>query len=124
MWRARIVRAAGPWSAIIAYSEAASFTVTSNAAAWRSNQARSFSWFEAFVTVRKRSSRRYVKRSSSTPPSSLHSTEYCAPPGTIVVTSFDRIRWRNSSACGPVVSISPMCETSNTPACVRTATCS
>ena len=30
----------------------------------------------------------------------------------------------NSNACGPVVSICPMCETSNTPAAVRTARCS
>src|SRR4051812_30729954 len=40
------------------------------------------------------------------------------------VTSFDRSHWRQRSASGPLVSISPMCETSKTPARLRTATCS
>ena len=65
-----------------------------------------------------------MKRSSSTPPSSRHSTEYWAPRSAIFVTSFERTRWRNASAPGPLVSTSPMCDTSNTPAFVRTATCS
>src|SRR3954454_13872383 len=51
-------------------------------------------------------------------------TAYWAPPSGSRRTSLDSVRWRNSSACGPRVSISPMCETSNTPACSRTARCS
>ena len=65
-----------------------------------------------------------MKRSSSTPPSSRQSTEYWAPPIAIFETSFESTRWRKRSASGPLVSISPMCETSNAPAPVRTATCS
>ena len=66
-----------------------------------------------------------MKRSSSTPPSSRHSTLYCAPPtGACCATSLESRCCRNSAACGPLVSISPMCETSKTPASPRTARCS
>ena len=65
-----------------------------------------------------------MNRSSITPPSSRQSTEYWAPFSAILVTSLERIRCRKRSASAPVVRISPMCETSNTPAPVRTATCS
>src|SRR5215211_3776844 len=59
-----------------------------------------------------------------TPPSGLQRTAYWAPRSAIFVTSFDSSSWRNSSARSPRVSTSPMCETSNRPAPVRTATCS
>ena len=59
-----------------------------------------------------------------TPPSSRQSTEYCAPPSASCVMSFESTRCRKRSASGPVVSTSPMCETSKTPAAVRTLTCS
>src|SRR4051812_7167305 len=58
------------------------------------------------------------------PPSSRHRTLYCAPPSGILRTSLDSRCWRNATACGPQVSISPMWLTSKTPACVRTASCS
>src|SRR5918994_7134829 len=38
--------------------------------------------------------------------------------------SFERTPWRNSWAFGPSTSSSPMCETSKTPASLRTARCS
>jgi hypothetical protein len=53
-----ISRACGPWTASIAYWACASTTSTSKPSAWRWNQARSLSWFDALVTVRKRSSPR------------------------------------------------------------------
>src|SRR5918911_3297703 len=51
-------------------------------------------------------------------------TEYCAPSSAIFVTSLESRRWRSRSASGPLVSISPMCETSKIPARSRTAVCS
>ena len=48
-------RASGPCTASIAQRSCASATSTSKSPACSRNQARSFSWFEAFVTVRKRS---------------------------------------------------------------------
>ena len=65
-----------------------------------------------------------MNRSSSTPPSSLHSTEYCAPRSAILATSLDSSRWSSASACGPLVSISPMWLTSKIPTRSRTAACS
>ena len=123
--RSTAARASGPCTASIAQRSWASVTSASNSPACSRNQARSFSWFDALVTVRKRSGpSRYVKRSSRTPPSSRQSTEYWAPRSAIFATSFESSRWRSSSACGPLVSISPICETSNMPALFRTATCS
>src|SRR4051794_31881370 len=58
------------------------------------------------------------------PPSSVQASAYWAPPSGIRRTSLVRTCWRNSAACGPQLSISPMCETSNTPARSRTAMCS
>ena len=43
-------------------------------------------------------------------------TLYCAPPSGIRRTSLESRCWRKSAACGPRVSISPMWETSKTPA--------
>ena len=57
-----------------------------------------------------------MKRSSRTPPSSAHSSAYCAPPTAIFVTSLEYTRCRNVSASGPEISTSPMCETSKIPA--------
>ena len=42
-----------------------------------------------------------MNRSSSTPPSSRHRTEYCAPFSAIFVTSLDRIRCRKRLGVGP-----------------------
>ena len=56
-----------------------------------------------------------------TPPFSLQRHEYWAPPTAIFDTSFDSISCRKASAPGPSTSTSPMCETSNIPAWVRTA---
>ena len=58
------------------------------------------------------------------PPSSFVSSVYCASPGWILSTSFDSTDWRRSRTRGPSTSNSPMCETSNAPASVRTARCS
>src|SRR4051812_5291168 len=58
------------------------------------------------------------------PPSSRQSTLYSDAPTCRVSTSLETRRCRSAAACGPVVSIWPMCETSKTPAAVRTATCS
>ena len=58
------------------------------------------------------------------PPSSRQSTAYCEAPTWSWPTSLEIRRWSSAPACGPVVSIWPMCETSKTPAAVRTATCS
>ena len=46
------------------------------------------------------------------------------PADSILATSFESTRCRNASAPGPSTSTSPMWETSNIPACVRTAECS
>ncbi len=59
-----------------------------------------------------------------TPPSSAHSSEYWAPPRAIWETSFVSSCWSAASAPSPVVITSPMCETSNIPAPLRTASCS
>src|SRR4051794_12912780 len=58
------------------------------------------------------------------PPSSRQMTAYWAPPSGIRRTSLVSRCCRNSAACGPEVSISPMWETSKTPARSRTAVCS
>src|SRR3954454_3325628 len=58
------------------------------------------------------------------PPSSRQISAYCAPPSGMRRTSLVNRRWRYSAACGPLVSISPMWETSKTPAPWRTARCS
>ncbi len=50
--RSTAARASGPCTASIAQRSCASFTSTSKSPACSLNQARSFSWFEAFVTVR------------------------------------------------------------------------
>ena len=53
-----------------------------------------------------------------------HASTARRPRGS-AATSLDSRRWSRASApAGPRVSISPMCETSNTPAAPRTATCS
>src|SRR5829696_7137609 len=102
-----------------------SFTIPSWSPTWRSNHARSRSWLLAFVTVRKRSPRsRYVNRSSSTPPRSLHSSEYWAPRPAIRDTSLESSRCSSASAPCPDVSTSPMWLTSTLPARSRTAMCS
>ena len=59
-----------------------------------------------------------------TPPSSLQRHEYWAPPISILATSLESTSCRKASAPGPSTSTSPMWETSNIPACVRTAECS
>ena len=59
-----------------------------------------------------------------TPPASLVRQEYWAPPTAILATSLESTSCRNFRASGPSTSTSPMCETSNIPACVRTAECS
>ena len=58
------------------------------------------------------------------PPSSRQRQEYWAPPTSIFETSLVSSRCSSAIASGPSVSISPMCETSNTPQAVRTASCS
>ena len=58
------------------------------------------------------------------PPRSFVRSVYCASPGSSFATSFESIAWSSSSARGPSTSSSPMCETSKTPASVRTARCS
>ncbi len=58
------------------------------------------------------------------PPSSPHSTLYWAPPTSILETSLDSSRCSSASASGPLVWISPMCETSKIPQALRTARCS
>ena len=65
-----------------------------------------------------------MKRSSNTPPPSRQSTLYCAPPTGIAATSLESSRCSSSSASGPTVSISPMCDTSKIPQPSRTARCS
>src|SRR4051794_19518820 len=58
------------------------------------------------------------------PPSSFVSSVYCASPTESLSRSLERVPCRSSSARGPSTSSSPMCETSKTPASVRTARCS
>src|SRR6478672_11931335 len=62
--------------------------------------------------------------SSTIPPSSFVTSVYCASPGSSLSTSFESVAWSRSRAVGPSTSSSPMCETSKTPASVRTALCS
>src|SRR5438270_726823 len=62
--------------------------------------------------------------SSTIPPRSFVSSVYWASPGRILSRSFESRLWRSACACGPSTSISPMWETSKTPASVRTARCS
>ena len=50
------------------------------------------------------------------PPRSFVSSVYCASPGAIRSRSFESRPWSSSFARGPSTSISPMCETSKTPA--------
>ena len=58
-----------------------------------------------------------MKRSSRTPPSSRQSTEYWAPPlGDLGHVVGEQPLQEAPRPPGPLVSISPMCETSNTPA--------
>ena len=58
------------------------------------------------------------------PPRSFVSSVYCACPGPIFARSFESSDCSSSVVRGPSISISPMCETSKTPASVRTARCS
>ena len=81
------------------------------------NHARSFSWFDAFVTVRKRCGPEAVGEEIVEHPR----RRPCRGPSTArrprrsFSTLLERMRWRNRSASGPVVSTSPMWLTSNTP---------
>jgi hypothetical protein len=50
--------------------------------------------------------------------------EYCTPPGSSAATSLQVTRVTKALRSGPVTSNSPMWDTSNTPAPVRTAWCS
>src|SRR6476659_6742099 len=58
------------------------------------------------------------------PPSSFVRSVYWAWPGEMRSRSFESAPCSSSPARGPSTSSSPMCETSNTPASVRTARCS
>ena len=58
------------------------------------------------------------------PPSGRHSTLYWAPPSAILETSLESRRCSSLRASGPLVWISPMCETSKIPHALRTARCS
>src|SRR5579862_7370524 len=62
--------------------------------------------------------------SSTNPPVSYNSAEYCAWPSLSLEASFTVTCWTRSSACGPRTSISPMWLTSNRPTRSRTARCS
>ena len=67
---------------------------------------------------------RYAIRSSMIPPRSFVSSVYCAWPVSSRSRSFESSPCSSSCARGPSTSSSPMCETSKTPASVRTARCS
>ena len=58
------------------------------------------------------------------PPSSFVSSVYCASPISSRVEVVREQRLEQLVRVGPSTSISPMCETSKTPASVRTARCS
>jgi hypothetical protein len=47
--------------------------------------------------------------------------EYCTPPGSSAATSLQVTRLTKAFRSGPLISNSPMWDTSNTPAPVRTA---
>src|SRR3954470_1475981 len=60
-------------------------------------------------------------RSSTMPPRWLVSSVYCASPGERRSRSFESTLCRNACAALPPTCTCPMCETSKTPAAVRTA---
>src|SRR5713101_5369600 len=79
----------------------------------------------AFTTKKNRCSpRRNTVRSSIMPPVGVHIGEYRPCPTVNRLASFGIKRCTDSSAPGPVISISPMWETSKSPAAVRTLRCS
>src|SRR3954471_24941110 len=88
-------------------------------------QLKSLMMFDAFTTSMKRSSdSRYVNTSSTNVPLGVVSAEYCACPAASREASFVVMCWTAFNASAPAISISPMCDTSNRPARVRTAMCS
>ena len=80
--------------------------------------------FDAFTTIISLSSNRYTVQSSTKVPSGVRIAEYCTPPASSAETSLQVTRLTRAFRSGPVISNSPMWETSNTPAAVRTAWCS
>src|SRR5687768_5514440 len=57
-------------------------------------------------------------------PSGVRMAEYCTPPGSSALTSLQVTRFTKAFRSGPVISNSPMWDTWNTLAPVRTAWCS
>ena len=62
--------------------------------------------------------------SSTTPPSAVQHSVYCACPGAIRSRSAVKQRFTNPAAPGPVIASLPRWLTSNTPTASRTAVCS
>ena len=62
--------------------------------------------------------------SSTTPPSAVQHSVYCAWPGPIFSRSAVKHRLTNPAAPGPVIASLPRWLTSNTPSAARTAVCS
>src|SRR4029453_3541764 len=92
----------------------------SPARAWATIHAKSASVFEAFTTSTKRARViRNTTRSSSTPPVSLHRTEYCPSPSPRRLTSFTVSSWHSAAAPSPRSWISPMWLTSKRPQCAQ-----
>src|SRR5881628_1415766 len=63
-------------------------------------------------------------QSSANVPSAVRSAEYCAWPGSRAPTSLQVTRCTKALRSGPVISNSPMCDTSKMPTASRTARCS
>ena len=80
--------------------------------------------FEAFTTIISLSSNRYTVQSSTKVPWSVRIPEYCTCPGSSAPTSLQVTRLTKAFRSGPVISNSPMWETSKIPTPVRTALCS
>ncbi len=79
---------------------------------------------DAFTTIISLSSKRYTRQSSTNVPSLVRMPEYCAWPGFSAPTSLQVTRWTKALRSEPLISNSPMCDTSNTPTFSRTALCS
>ncbi|CAB4874207.1 unannotated protein [freshwater metagenome] len=95
------------------------------AGAWACSTSTTADVFAAFGTRKTLSlAFRYAIKSSTTPPSGVHSNVYCAQPLAIRLRSLVNIELRKSTASGPITDAFPRWETSNIPTASRTAVCS